>query len=128
MYLELSPFPMAFWQSLPALLPFMLFFSFLGSTEFFLLFLPAVYWCYDLRLGMRLALIFIFSQGINEILKVAFHSPRPYWVSPDINVLSTYGSFGLPSGHAQDAVCVWGMLAFHVRRAWAFALALMLYC
>lgn len=71
-------------------------------------------------------MIFIFSQGINEILKVAFHSPRPYWVSPGINVLSTYGSFGLPSGHAQDAVCVWGMLAFHVRRAWAFAAALML--
>jgi membrane-associated phospholipid phosphatase len=117
---------MAFWQSLPALLPFMIFFSFLGSVEFFLLVLPAVYWCYDLRLGMRLALILIFSQGLNEILKLAFHSPRPYWVSPDIVVQGAYGNFGLPSGHAQDSVCVWGMLAFHIRRTWAFAAALML--
>jgi membrane-associated phospholipid phosphatase len=60
----------------------MLFATFLGSIEFFLLLLPAVYWCYDRRLVMRLALILIFSQGLNEILKVAFHSPRPYWVSP----------------------------------------------
>jgi hypothetical protein len=104
----------------------MLFFSFLGSIEFFLLFMPAVYWCYDRHLGIRLALILIISQGLNEILKVAFHSPRPYWVTPDISAMSTYDNFGLPSGHAQDSVCVWGMLAFHVRRAWAFAAALML--
>jgi membrane-associated phospholipid phosphatase len=126
MYLDLSLSSTTFWQSLPSLLPFMLFFSFLGSIEFFLLFMPAVYWCYDRRLGMRLALILIFSQGLNEILKVAFHSPRPYWVSPDIKVMSTYDNFGMPSGHAQDSVCVWGMLAFHVGRAWAFAAALML--
>jgi hypothetical protein len=104
----------------------MLFFSFLGSIEFFLLFLPAVYWCYDQRLGLRLALILIFSQGLNEILKLAFHSPRPYWISPDIKVRGAYSNFGVPSGHAQDSVCVWGMLAFHARRAWAFAAALML--
>ncbi len=126
MYLDLSPSHMAFWQSLPVLLPLMLFFSFLGSIEFFLLFLPAVYWCYDRSLGMRLALILIFSQGLNEILKVAFHSPRPYWISPDINVLSTYDNFGLPSGHAQDAVCVWGMFAFYAGRVWTWALALIL--
>jgi hypothetical protein len=60
---------------------------------------------------MRLALILIFSQGLNEILKVAFHSPRPYWVSPNIEVQGAYGNFSIPSGHAQDAVCVWGLLA-----------------
>lgn len=126
MYLELSLSSIIFRQSLPALLPLMLFFSFLGSIEFFLLFLPAVYWCYDQRLGMRLALILIFSQGLNEVLKVAFHSPRPYWISPDVVVQGAYSNFGIPSGHAQDSVCVWGMLALHIRRAWAFAAALML--
>lgn len=115
-----------FLPSYPALLHLMLFASFLGSIDFFLLLLPAVYWCYDRRLGMRLALILIFSQGLNEILKVAFHSPRPYWVSPNIEVQGAYGNFGIPSGHAQDAVCVWGMLALHARRTWTSAAALIL--
>ncbi len=125
MYTILCP-SLIFSQILPALLPLMLFASFLGSVDLFLLILPAVYWCYDPRLGIRLALILIFSQGLNEILKVAFHSPRPYWISSDVNVIGSYGNFGLPSGHAQDAVCIWGMLAFHIGRAWAYIAALML--
>ncbi len=125
MYVDLSP-AMISWQSLPDLSSLMLFASFLGSIDLFLLILPAVYWCYDPRLGIRLALILIFSQGLNEILKMAFHSPRPYWISPGVNVLGSYGNFGLPSGHAQDSVCAWGMLAFHARRAWASIAALIL--
>jgi membrane-associated phospholipid phosphatase len=121
-----SGLPLISFSSHPALLPFMLFATFLGSIEFFLLLLPAVYWCYDRRLGMRLALILILSQGLNQILKVAFHSPRPYWVSPNIEVQGAYGNFGIPSGHAQDAVCVWGLLALHARRAWTSAAALIL--
>jgi len=112
--------------SFPALLPLMLPITLLGSVDFFLLLLPAVYWCYDRHLGIRLALILIISQGLNEVLKVVFHSPRPYWITPGIAVQGSYGNFGIPSGHAQDAVCVWGMLAIHARRARAFIAALFL--
>ncbi len=110
----------------PALQPIMLSLTLLGSVDFFLLLMPAVYWCYDRRLGMRLALILIISQGLNEILKVVFHSPRPYWISPDLEVHGAYGSFGIPSGHAQDAACVWGMLAIHACRARTIGAALLL--
>ncbi len=100
-----------FLQAYAWALPFMRLASALGSLEFYILLVTAVYWCFDTRLGFRLALIMVLSQGLNDILKVVFHSPRPYWVSRKVMAFGSYHSFGLPSGHAQDSVCVWGYLA-----------------
>jgi membrane-associated phospholipid phosphatase len=97
------------------LLP-MEFFSFLGTEYFIMLVMPVLYWCYDISLGFRLGLILIFSNGINSILKMAFGWPRPYWVSDSVKALSTESSFGIPSGHSQNAVVLWGRLAFALRR------------
>ena len=107
-------------------LPLMKFASFLGSLEFYLIILPAIYWCWDARLGFRIGLILTFSQGVNSALKIAFHSPRPYWINREIMPLEINGSFGMPSGHAQNAVCVGGLLAWAIRRPWAWALAIAL--
>ncbi len=96
----------------------MLFFSFLGQPEFFLLVIPAFYWCRDPRLGLRLGLMMGISAGLGEALKIAFHLPRPYWISPDVRALGSYSSFGLPSSHALGAVTFWGLLAAHIRRWW----------
>ena len=96
----------------------MQFFSFLGQPEFYLLIIPAFYWCRDPRLGLRLGLLMGISGGLNEALKVVFHLPRPYWVSPDVRAFGSYPSFGLPSSHAQGAVTFWGLIAAHVRRWW----------
>jgi len=113
-------------QSHSALLPVMRAASFLGVLEFYLLVLPAVYWCFDRRLGLRLPLILMFSQGLNEALKAAFHLPRPCWVNPLARTFSGEASFGLPSAHAQNAVCVWGMIAGYSRKAWVSVAALLL--
>ncbi len=104
----------------------MQFFSFLGQPEFYLLVIPIFYWCWNPRLGLRLGLLMGISGGLNEALKVAFHLPRPYWVSPEVRALGSYPSFGLPSAHAQGAVALWGLIAADVRRWWfsAFAVAL----
>ncbi|MDD1748352.1 MAG: phosphatase PAP2 family protein [Methanothrix sp.] len=104
-----------FLQSFPWALPVMKLASLLGTKEFFLLLLPAIYWCYNAALGFRLALIMTASYGINAILKALWHSPRPYWVSHDVVAWSREPSFGLPSGHAQISVSFWGLLAsrFH---------------
>lgn len=108
-----------FLQSFPWALPVMKLASLLGTKEFFLLLLPAVYWCCNAALGFRLALIMTVSYGINAILKALWHSPRPYWVSHDVAAWSREPSFGLPSGHAQISVSFWGLLAscFHSFRA-----------
>jgi membrane-associated phospholipid phosphatase len=104
----------------------MKFFSFLGLTEFYLLFMPALYWCLDASLGLRMGLILLLSGGLNDALKISFHNPRPYWLSRGVKALGSYPSFGLPSGHAQHAVSVWGLLAASLRHRWARGVALAL--
>lgn len=59
------------------------------------------------------------SNGVNAILKIACHAPRPYWINPQVKAVAVESSFGLPSGHAQNAAVLWGRLAIAVRRKWA---------
>ena len=113
-------------------------FSFLGNESFLLLLFPFLYWCLDSRLGLRLALVYSLSGYLNFALKQAFAQPRPSDLAPGIALAEASG-FGLPSGHAQGAVVLWGLLALQaVRRGaqarycgagrwlWAPAAALML--
>ena len=111
----------AAWLAVP-----MQFFSFIGRPVFYLLVVAILYWCWDPRLGLRLGLLLGISGGLNEALKVAFHLPRPYWVSPEVRALGSHPSFGLPSAHAQGAVTFWGLVAVDARRKWLslFAIAL----
>jgi membrane-associated phospholipid phosphatase len=110
------------------LTPIMKFFSFLGNTEFYLLVAPAILWCIDARLGLRLGLFLMINGMVNSALKVAFHGPRPYWYTNKVTALgSAENSFGVPSGHAQNSVVVWGALAERIksRAAWIIAVVLM---
>ncbi|MGC8855992.1 MAG: phosphatase PAP2 family protein [Anaerolineae bacterium] len=96
------------------------FFTFLGSEEFFLLILPALYWSIDTAVGLQIGLILLFNTGLNGLFKLLFAAPRPYWVSLQVKALAAESSFGLPSGHAQIGIGVWGTLAVRLRRRWAW--------
>ena len=109
-----------------ALLTPMKVFSFIGSEDFFILVLPILYWSVDSALGLRMGAILLFSGGVNSFLKLAFHLPRPFWVSAQVKALSSETSFGMPSGHAQIAAAVWGMMAGYYRRAWGWVAAVAL--
>ncbi len=100
------------------LTPVMKFFSFLGTEEFFLAVIPLLFWCVDSRLGLRVAVMLILTNTVKPALKLAFHSPRPYWVDPQVRALAPESSFGLPSGHAQDAASLWGLVIVSLRRRW----------
>lgn len=104
----------------------MKFFSFLGTENFFLLILPLIYWCIDANLGIRVGFILLTSNFVNEIFKLMFAGPRPYWVSAKVIPFSAESSFGVPSGHAQNAVGVWGMIASGIRKRWAWGVAIIL--
>jgi hypothetical protein len=91
-----------------------------------LLIIPLLYWCLDARLGLRAGLALLLSASLNSALKLALASPRPYWYSPEVAALAFEPTFGLPSGHAQNAVAVWGVLAAGIGRRWAWGLALLL--
>jgi membrane-associated phospholipid phosphatase len=122
------PFILAF-QNLGAwLLAPMKFFSFLGTENFYVLIFPIVYWSVDAALGMRLGVMILLSSGINTIFKFIFHAPRPYWVNTEVKAFSAEPSFGLPSGHAQSAMSVWGLVGtyFRERRVWILSVFLII--
>ena len=104
----------------------MKFFSFLGTENFFLLVLPLIYWCVDANLGIRVGFILITSNYLNNIFKLMFAGPRPYWVSDKVIPFAAESTFGVPSGHAQNAVGVWGIIASGVRKRWAWTVAFVL--
>jgi len=109
------------WLELP-----MKFFSFLGSENFLFLILPLVYWSIDSKLGLQVSMILATSNNLKPILKMFFAGPRPYWVSSQVKAYVAEGSFGIPSGHSQDAVALWGMLASGIRKRWAWIVAIAL--
>ncbi len=100
------------------LTPPMTFFTFLGQAEFYLFVMPALLWCFDAGLGLTIGVLLMSSVGVNSILKLTFGLPRPIWVRRDVLALGSESTFGLPSGHAQNGVVVWGRLgAASQRRA-----------
>ncbi|NUM49136.1 MAG: phosphatase PAP2 family protein [Anaerolineales bacterium] len=102
-------------------------FTFLGNEDFYLLLFPFLYWCVETQVGIRMGVYLILSIGINELLKAGFHDPRPYWYDAQVRLLTgAEFSFGIPSGHAQNGVVIWSGLASHIRRTWAWGLAVAL--
>ena len=99
----------------------------LGAEQFYPLFLPFVFWCIDYQLGVRLAILTFLSAYLNADLKDLFRQPRPFEIDPSVG-LSTAEGYGLPSGHSQSAVVVWGVIAIWARkrRVWAASIALVL--
>ena len=113
-------------QNIGGLEGVMQFFTFLGSEEFFLLVLPLVYWCVDAAVGARGAVVLVASVALNGLLKLVFHLPRPYWIDRRVQAMASETSYGLPSGHAQNAAALWSFLAAQMKRQWAWAVALAL--
>jgi membrane-associated phospholipid phosphatase len=98
-------------------------FSFMGNEEFFLLIMPAIYWCVSTTIGVRLGLLLLSSATLNSIFKLFLHGPRPYWYSQEVKAMLTETSFGAPSGHSQNAAAVWGGLASAYPKPWLWVAA-----
>ncbi len=91
--------------------------SSLGSELFFLLLLPMVYWNIDRHIGARLGILLISSVVLNDLLKVAFALPRPFWTAGVGQLAPTPEvSFGFPSGHSQSTAALWTFLALQTKR------------
>lgn len=111
-----------FMQSLGSwLTPVMKFFTLLGQEDFFLVAIVVVYWLFDRKAGLRIGVLLLLSNGINAILKLAFHAPRPFWVDTSVQAMADEPSFGFPSGHTQNATSTWGGLLLPLKRGWATA-------
>lgn len=115
-----------FFQNLGSwLTPIMQLFTFLGNEEFYLLVMPALYWCVDSAAGLRTGLMLALSGGVNSYFKLLFHSPRPYWIDSRVKAYISETSFGLPSGHSQNAASIWGILASSFKKKWLIITAIL---
>jgi membrane-associated phospholipid phosphatase len=108
--------------SFPQLVGFFKLISALGEENFYLIGLPLIYWCLDKKLGKNLVYIFLLTDNVNVLVKHAFRGPRPYWLDSSIQ-LSENKSYGIPSGHTQLTVVIYGMLAVWYKRGWLTWLA-----
>jgi len=107
-----------FQQFSPTLdLPFKAF-TLMGEEVFFTLLIFSVYWCIDRSTGVRLAILFLLSGYINTVAKVLAGQPRPFQYDSQVRKLFETGGGGLPSGHTQNTVVIWGELASRFRKAW----------
>lgn len=114
----------------PALDVFFKVITWLGNEMFFIIFIPIIYWCIDKRFALKLAVFFLMSAYINDILKSIFQIPRPGPGTQEegVKILLTEHAYAFPSGHSQNAVVFWGIIAWELKKAWVWiaAIALML--
>ncbi len=99
--------------------------TFLGNAEFYLLLAPIIIWCVNYRLGARVGILLLFSGYINETLKNLFMQPRPCEPRPDVCIDHADG-YGIPSGHSQNAIVFWGVIAQWIGTAWGWIAAILL--
>lgn len=113
----------------PLLDPFFAITYYLGSEDFYFLFLPLVFWCLHKSLGIRLGGVLILSNYVNVFFKDLFAQPRPYQVDKKLYAPFKTEGYGIPSGHSQGTVTFWGYIATQLKTRvwWALAIVLALY-
>jgi membrane-associated phospholipid phosphatase len=95
------------------------FFTILGGGYFYMLIMPVLIWSLDYSFGLRIGVILLLNGCLNEIIKMGFTEPRPFWVSNEIKLLDhPQPDFGIPSGHAMIPVSIYGYIAATFKRAW----------
>jgi membrane-associated phospholipid phosphatase len=97
----------------------------LGNEAFLLALLPLLFWCFDVATGARITFLLVLSGYVNFSLKDWIREPRPFHLDPDVGVIDASG-YGMPSGHAQVAVAIWGALAVWLKKAWVWIAAVAL--
>ena len=118
-------FILMFQGATDALVGFFSFFTYLGDENFYLLLFPLLYWCFDNDLRLRVGVYFAICVLINLALKAGIHTPRPYWASSHVKLLTSPSSeLGMPSGHTQNATVIWGTFAAYFRNRAVTALAI----
>ncbi len=90
--------------------------SLTGYPTFLILFISFGYFYWSPSRFSRVAMLLFISAFINAFLKDFFQDPRPdiqLMLDPKVGT-----SYGWPSGHAQIAVTLWGLLAYELKNKW----------
>jgi membrane-associated phospholipid phosphatase len=114
-------------QANPLLTFFMKAITHFGSAAVYLLLLSFIYWCIDEKKALRLSAALLFSVWINLALKFLLDQPRPFFAGYDPSLGMIPESLGgLPSGHAQNALVLWMIIASWFKKKSLYAAAAIL--
>lgn len=96
----------------------------LGSATAYIILLPFIYWCVDEKKGLRLGLAVLVSVWINISLKFLLDQPRPFFEGYDLSVgMVAERLGGFPSGHAQNSLVLWTIIASWGKRKRLYGIA-----
>ena len=94
--------------------------TYLGDETFFIAAALFIFWCVDKRGGYFLLTVDFFGIILNETLKLLFRIPRPWILDPSFSpVESALGravGYSFPSGHTQNAACLFGSCALRTKK------------
>ena len=108
----------------PPLTVFMRFITFFGGESVYIALLPLLYWCIDEKKGVRIGAAILISAWINISLKFLFNQPRPFFEAYDPSLgIITERLGGLPSGHAQNTLVLFIIIASWIKKKWAYICA-----
>ncbi|MBN2479146.1 MAG: phosphatase PAP2 family protein [Parachlamydiales bacterium] len=93
---------------------FFKFMNFFDLFYFFFILIPLVLVGYNYRLGLKLFFVITLSGIANYFVKLMFMFPRPFEIMPQLTVIMVKG-FSFPSGAAQTAIILPGMLIHHFK-------------
>ena len=111
------------WSS-PSLTVLMKIITGLGSAYVYIILIPFIFWCVDEKKGLRLGIITLVSVWLNIFLKIMLNQPRPFFEGFDPAVGMIAESMGgLPSGHAQNSLVLWFVIASWGKKKRFFGMA-----
>ena len=103
------------------------FFTYLGSEAAVFAVALFLLWCVDKREGFYLLSVCFLGTVVNQTLKILCRVPRPWVRDPDFtvweNALAGATGYSFPSGHAQNAVSLFGSLTLWHRKSKAALIA-----
>lgn len=98
---------------------FFLVMSQLGVAPFSMIFVCAIYWAINKKLGIYMLYCACFSYLVNMILKFTFCIYRPWLIDSRIHPLDaafkTAPGYSFPSGHTSGALASWGAIGAYFR-------------
>lgn len=121
---------LSYFQSIgtPFLDAFFSFATMLGEQYVIITVITLVYWNISKKEGFLLTYMFLISTLVNSLLKIAFHTKRPFQVLDNIGGkrLHTATGYSFPSGHTQAATTMFATLAIMIKKTWFWSTAIVL--
>ena len=96
--------------------------TYFGDELAFLALALLLFWCVDRRTGYYIFVVGLFGTLANQFLKITCRIPRPWVLDPNFTIVEAARAaatgYSLPSGHTQDAVGTFGVIALQTKKRW----------